>query len=428
MKKTILYILFAFIGLTESQAQNRDIKVTVNNPSDADRHNEPVAVKLKDVKKLTFDVKKAEVRDAASGKKVQVQLDDMDGDRRTDEIFWLADVKAGETKTYMLSLKGKDDASGECDGEKHTNADDGKWTYTALQLRDKADKHPDVLKVEAPGKSNVFNDIYMHGMTVESDMVGYRIYFDHRQNIDLYGKRKRRIELPVTQFYTTAEQLNEGYGVDVLWAGGAIGCGTLKNWTQGKPGNWTDVEVRGQRVVTSGALRTVVEMYDLGAADGNGGRFDMWQRYTLCAHHRDMLVEVTTRDAANKVLCTGVQKVGTAAADSVKRGHESVGSVKENGLAVSWGCDYPDMGKKSIWAPVAVGLAVWVPQRYVVGTEEDELNYLVKMKSDENGKLKYWLSFCAEIEDDGPKSGEEWIREANIWKRMLENEVVIKIR
>ena len=56
MKKTILYILFAFIGLTESQAQNRDIKVTVNNPSDADRHNEPVAVKLKDVKKLTFDV------------------------------------------------------------------------------------------------------------------------------------------------------------------------------------------------------------------------------------------------------------------------------------------------------------------------------------------------------------------------------------
>lgn len=193
MKKTILYILFAFIGLAESQAQNRDVKVTVNNPSDVDRHNEPVAVKLKDVKKLTFDVKKAEVRDAASGKKVQVQLDDMDGDRRTDEIFWLADVKAGETKTYVLSLKGKDDASGECDVEENINADDGKWTYTALQLRDKADKHPDVLKVEAPGKSNVFNDIYMHGMTVESDMVGYRIYFDHRQNIDLYGKRKRRI-------------------------------------------------------------------------------------------------------------------------------------------------------------------------------------------------------------------------------------------
>lgn len=82
-------------------------------------------------------------------------MDDMDGDRRTDEIFWLADVKAGETKTYMLSLKGKDDASGECDGEKNTNADDGKWTYTALQLRDKADKHPDVLKVEALAKQRV---------------------------------------------------------------------------------------------------------------------------------------------------------------------------------------------------------------------------------------------------------------------------------
>ena len=81
--------------------------------------------------------------------------------------------------------------------------------YTALQLRDKQDKHPDVLRVEAKGTSNIFNDIYMHGITVESDVVGYRIYFDERQNIDLYGKQQRRIELPETQFYTTSDRIKE---------------------------------------------------------------------------------------------------------------------------------------------------------------------------------------------------------------------------
>ena len=39
--------------------------------------------------------------------------------------------------------------------------------------------------------------------------------------------------------------------MDVLWAGNAIGCGSFKDWKGGKPENWTEVGVRGQRIVTT---------------------------------------------------------------------------------------------------------------------------------------------------------------------------------
>lgn len=418
--------LCAWTWTAGAMGQEKRVTVAVSNASVMDREAEPVAVAIKEckpLKHLGWEVTHAEAVDAASGAKVPVQLDDMDGDREADEAFFLADVKAGETKTYVLSLRGKKSAPAP---ESETGGEEA-FIYTALQLRDKADKHPDVLRVEAPGSSNVFNDIYMHGVTVESDIVGYRIYFDHRQNIDLYGKKKRRIELPTTQFYTTAEQLKEGYGVDVLWAGGAIGCGTLKDWTDSSPANWTDVAVRGQRVVTTGPLRTVVEVYDLGTGDGEGGRYDLRQRYTLCAHHRDMMVEVYA-SKKDKVMCTGVQKVGVTAEDSVRRGHQPSGFVRKDGLAVSWGCDYPDMGKKKIWAPEAVGLAVYVPEQYVESISEDDLNYLLAIKGDADGKLKYWLSFCAAMEEDGPKNGTEWAQESEMWEERLKNGVTVRVK
>lgn len=427
MNRTLICAISALACAAAVCAQTRDVTVTISNPSATDRCYEPIAISLNKVKKLNFEVKNAEVRDMATGKLLPMQVDDTDGDRKHDEIFFLADMKAGEKKQYMVSLKGTTVAD---EDKKVTDKDEEQepFIYTALQLRDKADKHPDVLRVEAPGSSNVFNDIYMHGVTIESDIVGYRIYFDHRQNIDLYGKRKKRIEIPITQFYTTAAQLQEGYGVDVLWAGGAIGCGSLKDWKDNQPSNWTDVDVRGQRVITTGPLRTIVEVYDLGTSDGKGSTFDMTQRYTLCAHHRDLQVDVSLNGAKGKTLCTGVQKVGATATDSVRQGHLPVGFARADGLAASWGCDYPDMGKKHIWGPQAIGLAVYVPQEHVRGTKEDDLNYLLLTKPDDDGKLRYYVTFCAAMEEDGSKTSEDWMAEAEAWMERLRTPVGITIK
>ena len=211
----------AFMLSASAVSASQHVSVSVSNPLAVDKVAEPVVVRLSEVRKLRFEVRGAAVVDRLSGERLDVQLDDMDGDGRADEVFFLADVKAGGKRTFDVELMSEDEVAlarkeGEAlalvnvglDGMRSVMENGSDGVYVALQLRDKADKHPDVLRVEAPGGSNIFNDIYMHGITLETSLVGYRIYFDHRQNIDLYGKRYRRIELPETQFYTTKEQLD----------------------------------------------------------------------------------------------------------------------------------------------------------------------------------------------------------------------------
>lgn len=414
MKKVVLLLAMLPCMLMAS-AQVKTVQVVVKNDWGVDKANEPVAVRLSDVKKLAFEVRGAKVM--REGREVPCQLDDMDGDLLMDEVFFLADIKAGETQVFDVELMAK-----EAEGGVEPRI------YTALQIRDKQDKHPDVLKVEAAGSSFLFNDIYMHGVTIESELTGYRIYFDHRQNIDLYGKKHRRIELPETQFYTSVEQLAQGYGVDVLWAGNAIGCGSFKDWKDGKPENWTDVKVRGQRVVTTGALRTVVEVYDLGTKAEDGTLYNMCQRYSLYAGHRDLKVDVTFDKVLDKAFCTGVQKVGVTADDSVRRGHLPEGILRADGIAASWGCDYPDMGKKQQWPPEPVGLAVYVPTEYVTETKEDDLNYLYVLKADKNATIHYYVSFCADKEDDGYHSAKEWFASLDGWKNGIDHPVKVVVK
>ncbi|MBO4215405.1 MAG: DUF4861 domain-containing protein [Bacteroidaceae bacterium] len=406
--------------LLAASAQSLTVKVTLTNDWKEDKTDEPVVVKLGDMKKVNFEVKSVSVK--CKGKEIPCQLDDMDGNGLPDEVFFLADIKDKDTKTYEVKLSAKEEKAKK--GEEQR-------IYTALQFSDKKDKHPDVVRVEASGKSDLFNDIYMHGVTLESDVVGYRIYFDHRQNIDLYGKKYRRIELPVTEFYTSEAQLKEGYGVDVLWAGDAIGCGSFKDWKKGKPENWTHVGVRGQRVVTTGPLRTVVEVYDLGVRE-EYLLYDMHQYYTLYAGHRDMQVEVQFTPSSGKKLfekklfCTGVQKVGETADETTRKGHKPQGFVKKEGLAASWGCDYPDMGKKQQWAPEAVGLAVYVPKEYVNDTKEDQLNYLYVVQPNKN-HLRYYVSFCADKEENGFHTAKEWFASLDDWKDQLSHPVTVKV-
>lgn len=422
MKRFLALLMMGVCGML-AMAQTKTLQVTVTNEWKEDQKDAPVAVKLPDMKKLGFEVKSATVK--CKGREVPCQLDDMDGNLCPDEVFFLVDLKGKDTKTFEVKLSAQENKKGK---------EVEPRIYTALQIRDKQDKHPDVLRVEAPGKSNIFNDIYMHGITIESELVGYRIYFDERQNIDLYGKRHRRIELPTTQFYTSAEQLVQGYGVDVLWAGQAIGCGSFKDFQDGKPTNWTEVGVRGQRVVTTGPLRTVVEVYDLGVKDADGQMYDMHQRYALYAGHRDLQVDVEFKPmqmgkkSFSKRFCTGVQKVGATADETTRKGHKSQGFVKKDGMAASWGCDYPDMGKKQLWSPEPIGLALFMPKEYIRDTKVDDLNYLFVVQPDQDNTIRYYVSFCADKEEKGYHTAKEWFASLDNWRESVSHPVKVSVK
>ena len=277
-KKTItLILLLAAVGCCFGQ-RTVETQVTLENKSNMDLENYPVTV---DISHALEGGATTSALVRLNGIEIPCQLDDIDGDRVADELFFLTTLKKKAKQTYTIVLS---DTDAPRRYEPRVYAD-LMLTNKKIKESNKQDLYISQLTVDRG--VNPYWMLHHHGCAFENELVAYRIYFDHRQNIDLYGKKHRRIELPVTQFYTSEEQLAEGYGVDVLWAGDAIGCGSFKDWKKGQPENWTEVGVRGQRVVTTGPLRTVVEVYDLGVKEEDDLLYDMHQYYTLYAGHRD---------------------------------------------------------------------------------------------------------------------------------------------
>ena len=97
--------------------------------------------------------------------------------------------------------------------------------YAHLKLRDAKLRYPKLNEIEFPGTTPTratYDALYGHGAVCENEYVAFRVYMDHRQSLDLYGKRRPQLELDSTNFYTDANWRAKGYGEDILYAGTSV--------------------------------------------------------------------------------------------------------------------------------------------------------------------------------------------------------------
>ena len=405
MRHTAYIIALMAVALS-TQAQSLRLSVSISNDWDKAKTDEPVVIRLKELKQLKFNVVSASVR--KDNTTLPCQLDDLDGDTYADELIFLIDhINSHEKQTYSIELSGSTNLASQQPTAKPR-------VYADLLLDDKKSKYPHITSLEAPGESYLYNDIYHHGAAFESELTAFRVYFDQRQNIDIYGKKLRRLELADTHFYTTPAQMQQDYGNDVLWAGNSIGCGSFKGWDGQAPANIEPVKTRGQRIIAAGPLRTVVEVKALG---WNG--LNMRQYYILYGGHRECEVQVCfDRPLGNETFSTGVQKIGQS----------PKGFVRADGIAASWGSDYPEMGNKEQFPPETVGLAVYVPTEYISNTTESDLNYLFTLQAKGRTSLHYYVTFCADKEADGYHTANAWFDSLAAWQSALQHPCSVSIK
>lgn len=269
-------------------------------------------------------------------------------------------------------------------------------TDTFIKLNDAAGKHPRVESVTFPGNADVldmYNSIYAHGGVIENPYLAFRIYMDNRQSIDLYVKHTPRLELDETGFYTVPGQIDAGYGCDVLWAGQSVSAGAFRGWDGVSPLTIDSVTTRTQTVVSPSCLEVVDEGWIV-----NGHRIDMVQTYSVSGDRREMDVEIQlSGHKPGELFCTGVQKLES----------DNKGFADERGIAASWGCNVPDKGRPDL--AETVGLAVIVDPQNVAGAVEDALNYLILLRPDEDGVVRYKVYATGSREQAAPKSAEEWL-------------------
>ena len=386
-----------------AQGQEKKIEVIVENPWNAEKVDEPVVIDLSSLG-AGFTVKSATVFDGTN--EIPSQLDDMNGDTRADELAFVINLPASGKKTLNVTLSS-------LKSDKTYPA----RVYAEMLLRtSKKNKYAKGYAIYADGASDTYNVQHHHGAAFESELVAYRIYFNEKQTTDLYGKFHKGLELEESQFYPTGEQLKRGFGDDVIKVNSSCGAGTLRGWDGTQSTLIKPVAVRGQRILASGPVRTIVDAEVKGWQYQNK-ELNMINRYTLYAGHRDAQVDVLFDAPLDKeVFCTGVQNI---------TGHADMFS-DHNGLVASWGTDWP-VNDTVKYKKETVGLATYIPKKYVVKETSDKENFLYTISAPGKSSFRYYTSFTSCKETFGYPDKDKWFAYVQEWKKALEQPVKITV-
>lgn len=404
MKKNILTVLLLLCGLSvtaEAQETQKSFKVEVSNTWNKAKADEPVVIKLSEISPQ-FRVRSAVVMNGSE--EIPSQLDDLNGDLRPDELAFVIDLPAKSKKTVTVTL-----SSAKSDKTYPARV------YAEMLVSDKRGKHVPVHSVTIPGTSNIYNQMHHHGPAFESELVAYRLYFDKKQTVDIYGKFNKGFEIKESQFYPNDEQLARGFGDDVLLVGGSCGLGALKGWDGKKSTHIEPVSTLTERIIAYGPVRTIAEI-EVTDWQYQGSELRMTNRYTLYGGHRDVFVETFFEEPLkDEIFCTGVIDI-----------KGSVSYSDHKGLIGCWGTDWP-VNDTVKYAKETVGLGTYIPQKYVKAEVKDKANYLYTIGAKGSKYFTHNITFTSMKETFGYKTPEAWFAYIREWKEELEHPAVVKV-
>lgn len=404
MKRYPLFILTLLTGcITPSFAQKTEktLTVKVSNEWNKNKSDEPIVIDLHSLK-TDFNVKSAIVWE--DDKEIPSQLDDLNGDARADELAFLTDMPAKSSKHFRIVLS----------SEKSDKTYPAR-TYAQMMVSGHNKKFAYITGFSAAGTENVYSFVHHHGPAFESELVGYRVYFNEKQTVDPYSKVNKRLELKETRFYPTKEQRAHGYGDDALRVYNSGGVGALKGWNGQEATHIKPVVNRMERVLASGPVRAIVQVEVLGW-EYQGNDLNMTNRYTIYGGHRDIRIDVLfDRPLKEEIFAAGVQilKDGSHISD-------------HKGLLGSWGTDWP-VSDTIGYVKETTGMGTFIPE-YRVKEVKDNSNYLYTLQAPGKQNFHYYTTFTSKKESFGFKDMKEWFDYLPEWRKELEHPCRVTIK
>ena len=268
------------------------------------------------------------------------------------------------------------------------------------------------------GKGDTYHSLHHHGVAIESELMAYRIYFDKKQTIDPYCKKKPQLELAQSYWYPNDSLLAEGYGDDILRVSGTVGVGSVKYWNGKKMVHIEPVAERSERIVSAKKDQATIEVAIKGW-EVESKVVDMSTRYTMQAGHRDMRCDVSLSGEIEG-LCTGVQTI------PAKGGKDTITMILPNGvLLASWGTDWP-VNDSVKYAKETVGLAVFIPKQFAGDLVQDKQNNLcllntLPFREGMGVGCHFYLTCVGATKENHPvaTTAEEWFAYLRRWAKNL---------
>ncbi|HMI54260.1 MAG TPA: DUF4861 family protein [Candidatus Saccharimonadales bacterium] len=263
----------------------KNVKVAVSNPGDAPWVAADVVIPVSEIKKIAPDFTPgAMVVTATSAATIKEdsaileteelpsQTDDLDGDGKGDELAFQIDLQPRQTRIVTVSY-GPEDRIGR-------------------------------LRSDYQQKTGAMFSGKIEGLGWESERVAFRIYFDARNAIDIYGKRRLSLQLPL---YATPDYVyhqESPNGRDIFAVGDALGIGGVAAMVNGALVKVAEVRDRKWRIVASGPVRSIVELEYDGWSVG-GRSVTLRSRITQWAGERGFWHVITASPAEGFSYVTG---------------------------------------------------------------------------------------------------------------------------
>jgi hypothetical protein len=289
-KKLLWLCLFASATMpaASSAPHIKTLKLALTNPTGESRAHENVVVSVAELKRIAPDFRAVACvlttseastleEDARTLQTTELasQADDIDGDGKYDEIAFQIELRPKQTRVVTIS-----------------------YGDAATMQR---------IRSDYPARTHAKFATHFEGMGWESEANAWRIYFDQRNAIDLYGKRRPGLYLELFGSPEYDYHEESQFGRDIYKIGDAIGIGSVAALVDGKVVKVANVDERSWRIVADGPVRSIVELRYKGWAV-EGRKVNLTSRITQWAGKHGFEHRITAEGADGLTLVTGLPR------------------------------------------------------------------------------------------------------------------------
>ena len=251
----LLLIVISFFCSVKSNAQQHTFSIL--NKTKVERTNELVTLMRSDIEKYAGKTSNASGYEIISGNdKIIYQATDTNYDGNWDKLVFLSSLKPGEKKSFKLIVTNEPVANTATVKAhvrmKYKNADDSFGESVTSATMPYQNPPTDFGKQKLP-------PYLTEGPGWENDKVAFRLYFDTRNTIDIYGKLIPGMAMdtvganPANSYHNLSE-----WGMDILHVVKSLGAGSLAIATKDENGKDTLIRLGGKNI----AKETYKQMAD----------------------------------------------------------------------------------------------------------------------------------------------------------------------
>ena len=345
----------------------KNVKLAVTNPSAEARKAADIVIPIAEIKKVAPDFKPGAVivtatdastpeQDAAvpQTEELPSQVDDLNGDGKGDELAFQIDLAPHQTRVVTVSY-----------GEENRI-----WR----------------LRGDYRQRTAALFSKKIEGLGWESERIAFRIYFDPRNAIDIYGKRRPTLQLKMYASPDYVYHRESPAGRDIYDVGDAIGVGSVAAMVDGRVVKVADVKDRKWRILASGPVRSIAELeYD--GWNAGGKIVHLTSRITQWAGERGFEHSISADCGDNLEFVTGVP---------AKSGMPAMVSSKGAPTAwiATWGEQVVAAGSKALKEVIPgqnLGLAILTAEQRIQFTNDAE-NHFIEFHLKDGGASWYTMA------------------------------------